>query len=147
MSKIKFNRKSVLVIALIVIGGIFVGSYIIAGYKDKHIKELEALNYGGVRADKYIPAWQKTPDKTEELYPKFVKEVNASFPETVFTVTKNEGVKVPFHEVRAKEGTDRDEFREEFRKTYIKYRDQGYKGCFILYIGDKIAGTMPPMQL
>jgi len=145
--KIKFNRKSVLVIALIMIIGIFAGMHIVAWYKDKNIKELEALNYGGVRPAKYIPAWQKTPDKTLELYPKFVEEFNNSFPNTVFEVEKHEQIDVPLYSARAEAGIDVIEFREEFRKTYLKYRDKGYKGCFALYVGDKFVGMMPPMPI
>ena len=147
MSKIKLNSKSILILALIVIVAVFAGMKITAAYKNKQIAELYALNYGGVRPDKYIPAWQKTPDKTEELYPEFVKELNSSFPNTVFEVAEDKRIKVPFHSARAEAGTDGLEFREEFRKLYIKYRDKGYKGFFMLYIGDKFIGTIPPMEL
>lgn len=132
----------ILIICAVVLVGI-AGGYIISNRVSANKKLDEAQYFGGEVSEKNKPKWQKMPDKTSELQPKFEKEITAKYDVTITQNEQQEGRPMTFSVV-AKDEQIIKPMCDDLLQMYIKYRDEGYKGVLFVYLNDRFITGIPP---
>ena len=138
----KTKKDAIILIVCIAVLLAVCSGYLIINRMNTNSEKETAQYFGGDVVDK--PKWQTMADKTVELQAGFENEVKAEYD---VTITKNEQVDENYPVSYTIITTDTAEIKdiEKFLlKTYIKYRDKGYKGRWYLFLNDKYIQSFPP---
>ena len=140
----KKSKKEIIVLiiccALLVAVGV---GYLVVNKLNASKKVAEEQYFGGDIKAK--PKWQTTPDNTNKLQPIIEKEFKEKYDLVLEPMDAPTGIKV--YIVRVTNAGKLDELVKSLQKEYVKYRDQGYKAGWHIYLNDDYKQSFPPMRV